>query len=244
MFTLITPTQGNVTALKRTIDSLKGLIDEVVIGDLSVFQEDSDAIRRFQYVETIKVVPMPFDFLFKNGFSAALNLLASFAKNDMILYLNVGEVLASDVNETINKVSPSYTCYYIDHATDPHHWYRVYNRKEIAWGGIIHEEIYGNLKPCSVPLFRFEDTPKDSEDPFKEWVYLQIKEVVYWNLYIKLVDQPHLAQGTNPGWIQFSRDGFTSFVDRLHQKGEMYDAFLLGDKELLMKYINEKKETF
>jgi hypothetical protein len=58
---------------------------------------------------------------------------------------------------------------------------------------------------------------------------------------VKLIDQPHLAEGTHPGWVDFSRDGFHSFIDRMHQKGDMYDAFLLGDYNLFMKSIEKLK---
>lgn len=242
--TLITLTNGNPIALKRTIDSLSGIIDEVVIGDVSVFPEDKEEISKLtKIIENVKIVELPFNFLFKYGFAHALNTISQHSKNDMCLYLNVGEILISDKNELKNRISPSYNCYYIDHPTEIHHWYRVYNRKEIKWNGIIHEEIIGNLKPCSVPLFTFDDTPKDSHDKLKELAYLEIKEAVYFNLYVKLVDQPHLSAGTNQGWINFSRDGFHSFIERLHQKGGIYEAMIQGDYNLLMKSINGSKVT-
>jgi len=241
-FTLLTLTQGNPIALKRTIDSLEGIIDQVVVGSVSIFQDDAEEIKKIGDNISMNFVELPFNYLFKYGFSSALNLLSTYAHNDNVMYLNVGEVLISDKNELRNRISPSYNCYYIDHPVEKHHWYRVYNRKEMQWNGIIHEEIVGDSKPCSVPLFTFDDTPKDSDDKLKAWVYEQVKELVYWNLYVKLVDQPHLATGTNHGWVDFSRDGYHSFIERLHQKGDMYEAMIRGDYELLMKAINQKKE--
>ena len=242
-FSLITLTQGNAVALKRTIDSLVDIIDDVVIGDLSVFKDDKESIKSMKVDCNVTIVDLPFDFLFKKGFSVGLNTLATYTKNDLCCYLNVGEVLISDKNELKNRISPSYNCYYIDHPTETHHWYRVFNKKEIQWGGLIHEEIYGNTKACSVPLFRFDDTPKDSDDELKAWVYNEIKEMIYWSLLLKLIDQPHLIGNTNHGWIQFAQDSYHSFIERLHQKGDMYEAMIRGDYELLMRAIEEKKNA-
>lgn len=242
MFTLITPAQGNPEALKRTIDSLQEVVDEVVVGWVGIFPEDKEKILSYGDEISLSLIELPFNFIFKNGFSATLNLLSQYASNDMVMYLNVGEVLVSDKNELKNRISSSYNCYYIDHPHERHHWYRIYNKNEIKWGGIIHEEIVGDLKPCSVPLFTFDDTPKDGEGTEYWKVMNTIKEAVYFNQYVKLVDQPHLIANTNQGWIQFAADGYRSFIERLHQKGDMYEAMITGDYELLMKSINDKKQ--
>ncbi len=241
-FSLKSPTQGNPEALKRTIDSLEGIIDEVIVGDVIIFPEDRQTILSYYKVDCpVNIIKFPFEFIFKNGFSAILNYCASKAKNNLIIYLNVGETLISDKNELLNRVSASYNSYYITHPVETHHWYRVYDRREVQWNGIIHEEIHGNLRPCSVPLFMFDDSPKDKENEWYGLVMNSVKELVYWNQYVKLIDQPHLAEGTHSGWLDFSRDGFHSFIDRLHQKGDMYDAFLLGDYNLFMKSIEKTK---
>lgn len=238
---LITPTQGNTIALKRTIDSLSGIIDEVVVGSVCIFPEDEKIIETYGNDINLKIIKLPFNQIFKNGFSNILNQLASHATNDLIFYLNVGEILISDKNELINRVSPSYNVYYIDHPLEKHHWYRVYNRKELQWGGIIHEELVGNFKACSVPLFTFDDTPKDDTDEFYAKIMNDVKECVYFNQYIKLAEQPQLRANTNAGWTKFATEGYHSFIERLHQKGDMYEAMLTGDYELLMKCINDKK---
>ena len=65
----------------------------------------------------------------------------------------------------------------------------------------------------------------------------------YFNLYVKLIDQPHLAVGTNPGWIQFCQDGYHSFIERLHQKGDMYEAMIKDNKMKgnTHKYLSKRK---
>lgn len=239
--TLITPTQGNPVALKRTIDSLNGIIDEIVVGSVCVFPEDEEKIKSYGDDVALSFVKLPFNHIFTKGFGATLNYIASYASNDLCIYLNVGEVLISDKNELINRISPSYNSYFIDHPVEKHHWYRVYNRKELQWGGIIHEELSGNFRACSVPLFMFDDTPKDDQDGFYGKIMNDVKECVYFNQYVKLAEQSHLVGNTNQGWINFSRDGYHGFIERLHQKGDMYEAMITGDYDLLMKYINREK---
>jgi hypothetical protein len=242
-FSLILSTQGNVDALKRTIDSLGDMIDEVVVGSCCVFKEDELTILSYNRPEVpIKIIKFPFNFIFCNGFANMLNSLSPYAKNDLLLYLNVGEIVYKGREEIHNVISPSYNCYYLTHPIEKHLWYRVWDRREVRWGGIIHEEIYGNLRPSSVPLFMFDDTPKDKENERYGKIMNDIKELVYWNQYVKLIDQPHLANGTNPGWTDFARDGFNSFIDRMHNKGKRYDAFLTGDLQMYLDDVNSNPE--
>lgn len=239
MMTLITPTQGNPIALKRTIDSLDGVINEVIVGSVCVFEKDEDLIESYSNGEVnLKLVKFPFNYIFCNGFSNILNDIAKYATNDWVLYLNVGEVVEEGKDEILSKLSNDFNCYYIDHSTETHHWYRVYNKREMGWGGIIHEEIAGKeVRACDKPLFRFADTDKDDVDSTYGQILNSVKECVYFNLYLKLAEQPHLIDNTNIGWVQFAKDGYHSFVERLHEKGDLYEAFIRGDKGLLEKYI-------
>lgn len=238
MITLITPTQGNPIALKRTIDSFKGVVNEVIVGSVCVFPEDNEKIVSYGSEIFVKLINLPFNYIFKNGFSATLNVLASYATNEWVVYMNVGEVIHSGKDDILSKLSNRVNCYYIDHPTELHYWYRVYNRTQLQWSGIIHEEVSGNRVSDPTPLFTFDDTPKDSDDKFKEAVYNDIKELVYFNQYLKLVDQPYLIGNTNAGWVQFAKDGFHSFIERMHKKGNRYEAFITGD---LQMYLEDAK---
>ncbi len=244
MLTLITMTQGNPVALRRTIESMRGVINEVIIGDLCVYPEDRETILSYGQDTNIKMIQLPFNYIFKNGFANTLNLLSTYASNDWVVYMNVGEVVHQGKEKILSSISNQYNCYYLTHPTETHHWGRFYNRKELKWRGIIHEELFGDIRCCAEPIFMFDDTPKDQERTFYWEIMNDTKELVYFNLYVKLVDQPHLAEGTNSGWVDFSRDGFHSFIERMHQKGDMYEAMIRGDYELLMKAIEEKKKSF
>lgn len=239
MMTLITPTQGNPIALKRTIDSLKGVINEVVVGSVCIFENDDELIQSYNSDIHLKLVKMPFNYIFRNGFSNALNLLSEYASNDWLIYLNVGEVVEEGKDNILKTISNDYNCYFIDHATETHHWFRVWNKKEVQWGGILHEELSSDkMRACTdIPLFRFADTEKDIDDEWYAKVMNDVKELVYFNLYLKLAEQSHLVDNTNQGWVQFSKEGFHSFIERLHIKGKRYDAFITGDLRMYLEDI-------
>lgn len=228
MITLVTPTQGNPVALRRTVDNLKssfgGLLNEFVVGDLSVFDGQFES-----GFDDVRFHKLPFNFLFKNGFSAALNLLAEQATNDLCIYLNVGEIVECNLNTDL--ISAPYNCYSFNHAVDPHTWFRMWDRKHIAWSGRIHEELRGPLKKCPQHLFRMADTPKDEEDDFKAGVYNDIKEMVYFQQYVHLVERPEDLGATNVHWLKYAQDGLWDLQKKLKEKGDRYQAFLEGDLE-------------
>ena len=147
MITLVTLTQGNPIALKRTIDNVieqfQGKVNEVVVGDLCPFSDDSEAIQLLSETLPINQITLPFNTLFEEGFGNTLNALAGFANNDLILYLNVGEIV--EANMQIDLLNQGYNSFQFDHATDKHRWTRLYNRRVLQWSGRIHEEVVGEV---------------------------------------------------------------------------------------------------
>jgi len=242
MVTLIVMSQGNPIALKRTLESTKSIVDEIIYGDLLIFQKDRYIIYEYTKEYNFKVVNLPFNWIFTHGFGNTLNLLAGYASNDWVLYLNCSEIIESGVENILPAIennTEGYNSFAFDHSTDRHIWFRLYNKKELEWGGYIHEELGSreNRKYYPTPIFRMADTDKDSGDLFYSKVMDTVKELVYFNNYLKLIDQPHLLGNTDPGWINFAQDSYQSFINRLHAKGKMYDAFITGDFELFMNEI-------
>lgn len=242
--------QGNPIALKKTLDSLSGVVDEIIFGDLLIFEKDRNLIQLYKREYNLKIVTLPFNYIFIHGFSDTLNKLAEESTNDMVIYLNCSEAIQSG-KETILptiKNNPDCNTFCFNHSTDPHHWYRIYNRKELKWSGVIHEQVCGDCKQYPEPIFTMQDFDKDTEDSFYSMVMNEVKELVYFNNYLKLVDQPHLIGFTNAGWVQFVKDGYHSFIERLHKKGNRYEAFITGNYEMFMNdiFTNEefKEERF
>lgn len=250
MLTLIFPTQGNPIAALRTIKSVSHIVDEIVIGSVCLFEEDVEMLHSYKKDFNIKIIGLPFNYIFLNGFSKTLNHISSFAKNDLILYLNVGETIEKSEGDISSKFSPDFNSYYIDHSQENHRWWRCYNRRDLKWDGLIHEELWPdeNFKPYNKPLFTFADTEKDMLDPFKAKVKNDVKECVYWRQLMQLVDHPELLSSTNAGWLKFAHDTYQSMSDRIKLKGNRFKYFIEGDYDALMKdyYTNPEfeKERF
>lgn len=231
--TLITMGQANPIALKRTIESFKGIVDEIIFGDLLIFEDDRKLMETYCFYYNFNIVVLPFNYIFQNGFAATLNTLATQATNDWVLYMNVSEVM-DGYHPIKEQMSKQYNCYSFDHAVDPHRWFRLYNKKELKWGGLIHEEVTGELRPCPFNIFRMMDTEKDIEDPFKAKVSNDIKELAYFQQYIKLVENPELRGNTHQGWIDYATRDYDSLKDRLLKKGKRYEAFLRGNLDMYL----------
>lgn len=245
--TLITMGQGNAKALLNTLENTNQLVDEIIFGDVLIFEEDRKVIHSYKERFNIRIIPFSFDFIFKNGFSSILNELSGYATNDFVLYLNVSETVQHDYG-ILKHINYDYNCYYFTHETETHHWYRLYNRNELKWSGIIHEELIGEYRPYPNPLFMMADTPKDNDNEFKAMVFNEVKEIVYFNQYIRLVDEPNVSPTTNIGWVNYAKDSYNSLVERLNKKGDSYLSFKNSDPELFLSYIKSspefKKENF
>lgn len=253
MLTLITMSQGNPIALKRTLDSFRPFFNEVIFGDMCLFEEDRKLIQSYQQEYNMKIVQYPFNHIFIHGFSSILNNLATYASNDLVLYMNVSEIIDPNTKPEI-VYTDFHNAFFFTHATEQHHWYRMYNRKEVEWQGLIHEELRPlpgvEGKPYNIPSFQMADTEKDMDDSFKAKVYNDTKELTYFNQYIKLVEQPHLVGITNEGWVEYAKDSYGSLKERLKKKGDRYLAFQQGNFILYMEDIynnpefeNERQES-
>jgi SAM-dependent methyltransferase len=238
---LVTMGQANPIALKKTIESFKGIVDEIVFGDLLIFDQDREVISHYTREYNFRMVKLPFDYIFQNGFAATLNQLAEHAHNDWILYMNVSEVMDGE-HPIKAQMSEDYNCYSFDHATDPHRWFRLYNKKEIKWGGLIHEEVVGDLRRCPFNVFRMADTEKDLDDPFKAKVANDVKELCYWAQFQKLVEQPELRANTHPTWIQHAEEAYQSHMDRMAAKGKRWQAFKEGNLSMYLEDIYSNPE--
>jgi len=241
--TLITMGAGNVLVLKETLKSFSACCDEIIYGDLLLFPEDRETVKSYQKEFNIKIIPFDFNYLFKYGFSALLNVLASYATNDIVMYMNTSEVIDEDygISKIINS-NPDCNSFYFTHRQENHRWFRCYNRHELEWSGRIHEQLKGEFKPYHKPIFMMKDLPKDMGDPFKAKVFDTLKEIFYFNNYIAIVDNPNELGETDPSWLKFSTDGYDSFKERLNKKGIAYEAVKNGDYKLFMDYVNNSPD--
>lgn len=227
---LITMGQGNVNALKKTLDSFKPFVDEVVYGDLLIFPEDREVVKTYELQYNLRSIRLPFNYIFKMGFSNCLNFLISNAKNDLCLYMNTSEVIDEDygINDLVNS-NPNCNSFYFSHRQEKHRWFRLSDRREIEWSGRLHEEPKGEIRPYHKPIFMMKDEEKDLDNPFKAAVFNSIKEMAYWSQLIRMVDNPKEQGSTNDYWVNFAKSQYASMKQRLADKGRQYEAFKIGD---------------
>lgn len=235
--TLVTMGQGNVLALKKTLESFKGIVDEVVYGDMLLFEEDREVVMSYQKEFNLRRIELPFNYIFQMGFSNCLNFLISNAKNDMVLYMNTSEAIDEDygINDIING-SPDSNMFYFSHRVESHRWFRCFDRRELQWSGQIHEEPRGIERPYHKPIFMMKDFEKDMDDSRKAYIFNRVKEIVYDSNYLKLIDRPKEIGATNDGWIRFVKDQYDVMKNRTLNH-EFYEAFSTGDFYLLQSII-------
>lgn len=231
MISLITMGAGNPRAFLKTLESTEGVVDEIIFGDLLLFPEDRDLVHSYKDRFNLKVVPMPWNYIYHHGFSTVLNLLASEATYDWALYLNVSEIIAEGAESVRDMVkdNPDCNAFFFDHATDPHRWFRLYRKRELHWSGIIHEQLKGEYRPFHKPIFRMADLPKDNDNPTCARILDSLKEIVYFHQYLELVDDPERLGETNEGWVNFAKQDYESFKGRLQQRQKQVDAVEAGD---------------
>lgn len=243
---LICMSQGNPKVLKETFKSLWGVVDEIIFGDLLLFEDDRKIIENYTKEFNLKIIPYQFTYIFENGFSAILNSLISQASNEYCIYMNCSEVIEYGKENILHIIESNPECntFYFDHGTDPHRWFRLAKKSELRWGGVIHESLgpSESFRPYHKPLFRMADLPKDNNDLLKSRCYDFCKEVVYFTNYKRIIDNPELLGNTDPGWISFAQANYESFIERLERKGDFYTAFINADLKMLFKYVYENKE--
>lgn len=241
--TLITMGAGNVKALGKTLDSFKNVFDEVVYGDMLLFEDDRAFLSTY-HKYNMKVLKLPFNYIFHWGFGCVLNALSTCATNDIVIYMNTSEIIDEDygIVDAV-KNNPDCNAFYFTHRTDPHRWFRMYNRKELEWSGVIHEQLKGEYKPYHKPIFMMADLEKDMDDPFKADVFNSVKEIIYFRNYNRIVEQPSKLGETDPGWIKFATENYENMKQRMQSNEELYQAFCAGNDMMLYQAIKNFKPT-
>lgn len=226
---------GNVKVLKETLKSFKGIVDEIVFGEMFLFPEDREILATYIEEFNINIVKMPFNHLYLNGFSYVLNELASHASNDLVCYMNVSEINGEDygMSEIVNG-NPKCNSFFFTHPQENHRWFRCYDRRDLRWSGLLHEELQGDYRPYHKPIFSMRDLEKDMDSSFKAKCFNSNKELIYWHQLMRIVDDPSLLEATSPGWLEFAKDNYQSMKDRIEKKGNRPKAMQDGNFKTYM----------
>lgn len=137
----------------RCLESVKDVIDEIIIVDTGSFDNTKSVIKR--YTDNI------YDFKWIDDFSAARNFAFSKATKDYIFWLDADDILLSedaekfkslkkDLNPSIDSVTMKYNIGFDEYGNITTSYRRnrlVKKEKNFKWIGFVHEylEVYGNI---------------------------------------------------------------------------------------------------
>lgn len=202
MISLVIPNfGGHPENLARTIDSCRHLCDDVVVVSTALHVVDLNNQKRL--ADT--VIELPWNSVFRHGFSHVHNAGTAACKNDWILLLGTAETFKNSWADipTILLNSSSNRMFRCDHENDTNLWKRIWNRQGgVQWSGLIHEELTGG--ETGEVLFRFQDTPKTPCDsPLQQEVLRWLKVCSYNVQYHRLLNDNTLLGATDPGWLKF-----------------------------------------
>lgn len=231
--------QGNVKVLGETFKSFSSFCDEIVYGDMLVWEQDREILNEYKKEFNLKIVKYPFNFIYKNGFAVFLNDLASHSSNDMVIYANTSEVIDEDYGaKEIIQSNPDCNCFYLTHRTENYRWFRCYDKRFLKWSGLIHESLEGDHRPFHKPILMFKDLEKDMDNQWKATIFNIVKEYTYFNNLNKIADNPELLAGTDPGWLVFAKEQYASNKERMEKRPLVHAAFEIGNLFAFWKGID------
>ena len=234
MISLIIPAYSAGENIERTIHSVEGTCDDVVIISTAPYKDDAESLQKLG-----TVIQLPWNHVFLHGFGDMMNQGSAFAKNDWLLLFGVAETLAEPYGDMIaaTQSSPPNHVFRCSHTNDVNQWKRIWNRTSgVRWSGLIHEELDGGDDRGL--LFRMQDTDKiPHSDPVRNEVFKYIKTLSYNAMYHRLLLNPDQLAGTNDGWLGFVRGAKESIEAFIEKHEAMLDACMCGDFNQLQSLV-------
>jgi len=235
--TLVVPSYGGGPNIERTIASVSGVCDEVVIVSTALFPEDVDHFKKIAN----KVVELPWNFVFLHGYGSLNNQGTAVSSNDWLLLFGTGETLAEQYRDMKSlTASRAQTVFRCNHVNDPYTWKRMWNRQSGShWSGIIHEEIVQGVDGGVV--FRMQDTDKSPrENKLQQDAMRWVKALSYNHLYHELILRPERVGGASHQWLKFvagAREYIEKFVS---DHNDMMQHCLTGDLGAFLAAVEKR----
>lgn len=239
--TIIPWAGGSSEPLKRTIDSVRGISDEVVVVHQKMFDDDTEIAQSL----ADKVCVLDWNAVFQDGGFAVLpNAGAAAAKGPWMLLLGVGETIShqySPLRETLQNAS-NRVIFRCDHEGDVHTWGRIWAPSgNTYWCGPIHEEAGGGLGGPVV--FRMQDyAKKPHEDNFRNECIKWWKNCAYHANYFFLMNNPDKRGFTNEGWLSFVAGARESIEDFVETNKDLMEAAWDGDRDAFYEGVNRRMD--
>lgn len=236
-------------ALKRCLDSVKDIIDEIIIVDTG--STDNTKAIAAQYTDKI------YDFKWIDDFSAARNTAFIKAKMDYILWLDADDViepedyknfmkLKESMDLSVDSVTMNYNLAFDEYGNVAFSTRRnrlVKRERNFQWIGAVHEylEVYGNIIHSEVAITHrslshdsdrnlniYEKRLKEGETFSPRDLYYFANELLDHKIYERAANFYEKFLNTKKGWIE----------DNVSSCGKLADCYhYLGDKEKELKSI-------
>ncbi len=242
---------GHPDNLKRTVDSMRTVCDEVLVVHQTLFDSDTEIARGI--ADKVEVVDWNFVFG-PEGYGGLPNKHGQ-SESDWFLLFGVGETLAEEYTSirTVLRNSPRNVIWKCNHRNndgqfDPNLWGRIWcPGGGVRWGGLIHEEAGGGVAGGQV-LFRMLDTPKTPHpDPFVneclKWMKLTSYDANYWKLLQSIdpiTEDSSLRSFTNKWWVGFVRGARESLEAKQEKWKDFMEAGLSGDREAFFAAVRHR----
>jgi hypothetical protein len=242
MISLIVPwAGGNPEALRRTLDSGRGIVSETVVVHQKLFDDDTEIAQSMAG----KVIVTDWNETFKEGGFALLpNAGASAAKGPWMILLGTGETIAEQyhpIKKTLEE-SKSNTIFLCDHHGDIHRWGRCWNPSGgTYWSGPIHEEC-GN-GPLGKILFRMQDYAKEPhQETFRNECIKWWKNCSYHANYFELLHHPEKLGFCNEGWLKFVTGASESIEEFVESNKDLMEAGWDGDRQAFYEGVSRRMD--
>ena len=211
--------------LKRCLESVKDIADEIIIIDTGSTDKTKDIALKF----TDKV----YDFKWVNDFSKARNYSFSKATKDYILWLDADDVILENdkikflalketLNNTVDIVMMKYNVGFDENGNVNFSYYRerlLKRDKNYTWKSPIHEVIepIGNLYYSDICIMHkkekydtystrnleiFEDMIKNNIELDARQQYYYSRELMYHSKFKKAIKNFNIFLENKDGWIE------------------------------------------
>lgn len=235
--------------LSRCLDSIKNIIDEIIIIDTG--STDNTKYIASKYTDRI------FDFQWIDDFSAARNTAFSKATMDYILWLDADDViegedykklkeLKENIDLSIDSITMNYNLTFDEYGNVAFSTRRnrlVKREKNFRWIGAVHEylEVSGNIIHSEVAITHrslshdsdrnlniYEKRLKEGEIFSPRDLYYFANELLDHKRYERAANFYEKFLNTKKGWVE----------DNISSCGKLADCYYnLGDKESELKSI-------
>lgn len=210
--------------LKRCLDSVKDIVDEIIIVDTGSHDKTKDIAKKY----TDKI----YDFKWEDDFSKARNFSFSKATKEYILWLDADDVilnedkeklleLKSSLDKNVDIVMMKYNIAYDKNgeATYSYNRERLVKRdKEYKWVSPVHEVIVpsGNIIFSDIAISHKKEKKTYSKrnlNIFKNMIkkgkkldarqqYYYARELYYHSMYYQAIQEFNKFFNRNDGWIE------------------------------------------